>query len=307
MPTKHQKDNFMNSPICLICGSDKMNLHFYPPNKFNGKEFHYYKCEKCLSLAIFPIPSKEDFDVIYGTNDHFYLLAKEKFNFDFKYKKYTYQYYQLKFLKEASPFLKGKKLLDYGCGNGYYIAFAQRFGIESVGIEFDKKFAELLRGKTSLNIFSWEEFAQKYSGEKFDIIHLGHILEHLPNPKELLKELKKFSHNNTMFIIDGPLENNACLSRFFISIFSKLKKRKFNEYPPQHLSFTNYDSQLLFFKSIGFKTIRYTAAEQYWPLPEKVNTLSDGLKYLLAYCSIHFSMLFKKHGNIFHFIGKFEN
>lgn len=297
-------------PVCIICNSENVTKHHYPANKFNNKDFFYYKCRKCLSISISPLPSQADLDLIYGINDHSYLLSlgeNEMLTFDFSYKKYTYQNYQLLFLQEAKTFIKGKKILDYGCGNGYYMAYAKKIGLSPVGIEYNKKFSEFIRKKTGLAIFSKDEFEVQFKNEKFDVIHLGHVLEHLPDPKQPFIWLKKNSHPETIFIIDGPLEENFCLSRIAINTFSRLKKKSFNTYSPQHLSFTNYDAQLLFLQNLGMKTLKYTVAEQYWPLPENLSSFSDLPKYLLAVCSIQFSKLFKKYGNLFHYVGKFEN
>jgi SAM-dependent methyltransferase len=295
------------NPVCIICNSRNVIEHPYPPNKFNGKIFSYYECRNCSSISIFPLPSPADMDLIYGINDHSYLLSlgeNEMLSFSLSFKKYNYQNYQLRFLSEAKPFINGKRILDYGCGSGYYMAFAKTLGFSPVGIEYNKAFAGIIKKKTGLPVFSNEEFEIEFQNKKFDVIHLGHVLEHLGDPKSILNWLKQFSHSETIFIIDGPLEDNFCLSRIVINTISRLKNRPFNTYSPQHLSFTNYDSQLSFFENTGMKKLKYTVTEQYWPLPEKISTLADLPKYLLAVSSIQFSKLFKRHGNIFNYIGK---
>ena len=301
-----------NRPECIVCQSQNMKLHFYPPNRFNGKVFSYYNCLECGSLSIFPLPTENDFKQIYGENDHSYLNdldEDEKLNTVVGYPKFTYHKYQLDFFKGAMPLLKGKKLLDYACGSGFYMAYAKKLGFDPIGIEYSNDFAKLLRQKTNLEIYGFKSFKEEFQHQQFDIIHLGHVLEHLTNPKQLFSELKPFIHNDTIFIIDGPLENNACLSRFVINLGSKIKKRSFNEYEPQHLSFTNYHSQLHFFEALNLKPIKYKVVEQYWPLPEKPNlsSPSETARYLLARSSITISSLFEKQGNVFHYIGKFQN
>lgn len=301
-----------SKPICIICGCEDMKLHFYPPNRFNKKVFYYYKCNSCSSLSIFPLPTPEDFGLIYGTNDHFYLLNSPEdqlLEFNFNYKEFTNEKYQLDFLEKAIPIFKGRKILDYACGNGYYMAYAKKIGLQPIGIEYSKVFSRLLRKKTKLEIYSFDEFEAKYNNEKFDIIHFGHILEHLVTPFKCLNDMKKYAHKDTLYIIDGPLENNICLSRLILNIGSKLKRKKYNEYQPQHLSFTTYDAQLLFFKKLEMKIIKYKVVEQYWPLPQTIEwtSFSSIIKFSIARCSIMISKCFKKHGNIFHCIGMIEN
>ena len=48
-------------PYCIICRSRDVRLHYYPPNLFNGKAFRYYRCRRCGSLSICPLPDEADF------------------------------------------------------------------------------------------------------------------------------------------------------------------------------------------------------------------------------------------------------
>lgn len=297
-------------PTCIICRNDKVHPHFYPSNRYNGKEFRYYECEECGSLSIFPLPSQEDLDKMYGKNDHAYLFElkeDEPFEHQLDYPANTYQRYQLDFLASDILSLPGKKLLDFACGNGYYVAHAQKLGFEAYGVEYNEALSALLRKKTGLNIFTYADFNQRFGHIKFDVIHLGHVLEHLTDPAAMMHDLKQHAHGNTVFIIDGPLENNASLARAVINIGSRLRRKAYNEFEPQHLSFTTYGSQLKFFEKLGMTTLGYECREQYWPLPASPGPgLSSASKHFLAKCSILLSGLFPAHGNVFHYRGKFK-
>lgn len=301
----------MSKPHCILCKSENMKLHFYPPNKFNNVTYNYYKCSECDSLSIYPFPDKASLKLMYNEDFHPYID-----NFDTKeigkienYKKHTSQRYQLDFLKDINTFTTGKKLLDFGCGGGIYMVAAQNLGYDPTGIEFDSEFTNQIRKKTTMKIFSLDEFEQQFNTHLFDIIHFGHNLEHLENPYEIFETLKKYTHKDTIYIIDGPLENNLCLSRKVIDLISKIKKRSSNTIPPYHLSFTNYDSQLLFFDKLHLTQLKYIAKEQYWPLPDKFDWKrpSSAIKHLLARISIFLSGLSTKQGNIFHFVGKYTH
>jgi len=221
--------------VCRVCGNNNFSKAFYPSIYFNKKYFTFYKCNNCKSFNLFPIPTKDEFALVYGETDHSYL---SKIEYDFKYPFGSHQRYQLKFFKEISHLVKGKTLLDYACGSGFYMKYANNLGAKVIGIEFGKDFVELLKKKTDLEIYTYEEFKEKYERIKFDFIHLGHILEHVPNPMKLLQELSKFANEDTLFIIDGPLEKNFCLSKFYIDFGSILKSKKYIEIQPQHLTLT---------------------------------------------------------------------
>jgi SAM-dependent methyltransferase len=291
--------------LCLICGGHSFRNYYYPEVHFNNKVFRYYECNSCYSAQIDPMPGADDYLKMYGENDHAYLSkmsAKETFDFEKAYPPFNHRLYQLNFFAKYQYGSKGQTLLDYGCGNGYYMYHAQKKGIQCLGIEFNKDFAAIMSEKTGLNITTLDTI----KGKTFDIIHLGHVLEHMEDPRETLSLLSQHAHLTTIFVIDGPLEKNKCLSRFIIKTGSLIRGKKYNTYAPQHLTFTNYDSQLVLFKRCGLKKINYEVAEQLFPLPENFEIKNPGnaVKYFCGRVSIFISSLFPRMGNIFHYAGR---
>ena len=295
--------------ICPLCFSEKSEGFYYPPTDFNNKVFSYHSCLSCNASFVYPFPEKEDYDKIYGVNDHSYLKnlkPGEKYKHSSVLPLFNHQRYQLNFFSSGN-YWKGKKnLLDIGCGSGFYMNYARKFGLAATGIEYDENFASLMSEKTGLNILSFTEFEKQNTDVKFDIIHCGHILEHLEKPHEILEWAKKYAHSETIFIVDGPLEKNNSLATLIIKIGSKIRKRKMNHYPPQHLTFTDFNSQLAFFERNGFKKLRYKTEEQLFPLPDKpdFNSPSKLVMFFLAHFSVVFSRLIPRWGNVFHYAGK---
>ncbi len=297
---------------CLICGNKEFKPYYYPPTIFNNKTFTYHECTSCHSAQISPLPDSDDMKKMYGTSDHTYLLSlkeNETLKYNFNYPKYNHQGYQLQFFKKYNYKQYGLSLLDIGCGSGYYMNYAQTFGFSCFGIEFDTDFAKLLRAKTKMDIYSFEEFSEKFpEGKQFDIIHLGHVLEHSTNPKQFMETLKVFAHQQTIFVIDGPIEKNKCLSRFAIKLGSLLQKTKTNNYHPQHITFTSFTSQKLLFERVGLTKINYDIAEQMFPFPSflKGQSFKNKLLFCLGRISVNLSKVIPGAGNIFHYAGRFK-
>lgn len=298
-------------PRCPLCFSQASEIFFYPPTTFNQKIFNYYECKQCNCAYIHPFPGKSDLDLIYGEEDHAYLKKtgeNEMHIHNFEIPLYNHQRYQIDFFSKYNYSLTAKNLLDIGCGSGFYMSYARQSGLEVTGIEYNEEFTALLRKKTGLSVFSFDEFEKNNNGKKFDLIHFGHILEHLSAPHEMLEWVKKYTHENSIIIIDGPLEKNTCLSNFVISTGSKIRKNKMNFYAPQHISFTDYDSQLRFFEKCGLKKINYFVAEQMFPLPAKPDYRSarNFLLFLTGRFSVTISKFNSRWGNIFHYAGRFH-
>jgi SAM-dependent methyltransferase len=297
---------------CLICGGAVFKPYYYPPTIFNSKTFTYHECLQCHSAQISPFPNEEDMQLMYGSNDHAYLLQLkdgERLTFSLNYPKYNHQGFQLQFFKKYNYKQYGNTLLDIGCGSGFYMNYAKTFGFSCCGVEFSAEFAKLLRAKTDLDIYSFEEFSEHFSERKqFDVIHLGHVLEHSIEPKKFIESLKPFAHANTVFIFDGPLEKNKCLSRFVIMCGSLLRGKKSNTYHPQHITFTDLRSQLIFFEKAGFAKINYEVQEQMFPFPSKPEgeNFKNKLLFYLGRISVNLSKVIPGAGNIFHYAGRFK-
>ena len=105
---------------------------------------------------------------------------------------------------------------------------------------------------------------------KFDVIHLGDVLEHLPNPAEMIILLSKLLSAEGKFYIEGPLETNPSVVRWAVVLFASIKKMLGRDLPgttpPTHLFMTNAKAQLEFFaRRMGYQSIAYFIYETGWP------------------------------------------
>lgn len=97
-------------------------------------------------------------------------------------------------LKQAKKLLpKARLLLDFGSGKGQFLAVAKSLGWQGIGIETEAARGEFAREKYGVDV----QIAYYQNGlvgkSPVDLISLNHVLEHLPEPLFLLREL--FQHN----------------------------------------------------------------------------------------------------------------
>jgi 2-polyprenyl-3-methyl-5-hydroxy-6-metoxy-1,4-benzoquinol methylase len=90
-------------------------------------------------------------------------------------------------------------LLDVGCGDGAFLAYCNRRLERVVGVETNDK-ARAIAANKGLTIFDSLDSVQ----ERFDVITLWHVLEHLPNPKEVIVTLSKLLNDNGVILIAVP-------------------------------------------------------------------------------------------------------
>ena len=88
---------------------------------------------------------------------------------------------------------KQSKLLDIGCGDGRFLDFlhnSKNTGIEYFGLDPTKGSVEkCLQKGHNVYCMDIQEFKSTHTEEYFDAITIFHVLEHIANPKDFLKEL----------------------------------------------------------------------------------------------------------------------
>lgn len=120
-------------------------------------------------------------------------------NYDYKVRKPVIETY-----KKKINFKAGEKLLDLGCGGESFMkAFEEYCGLECFGIDLEY---------TSKKVFkcNLENQSLPFRNEFFDYIHLHHVIEHIWNYDNLMKECHRVLKPNGKIIIVCP--NIDCIS-----------------------------------------------------------------------------------------------
>jgi 2-polyprenyl-3-methyl-5-hydroxy-6-metoxy-1,4-benzoquinol methylase len=113
------------------------------------------------------------------------------------------------------PIIKNKKVLDFGCGNGSFLKLARNTALDAVGVEVELRLKTYFE-ESKLSVYNNVELVK---GD-FDVITLFHVLEHIPDPINLLKRLSKKLKKDGCIIIEVPNANDALLSLYESEPFS---------------------------------------------------------------------------------------
>lgn len=91
--------------------------------------------------------------------------------------------------------IRGKLVLDVGCGTGRYAEVASRWGARLVGVDLSSAAevaARNLAERESVTVFQADVFALPFAPESFDFIYSIGVLHHTPNCEQAFKVLPSF-------------------------------------------------------------------------------------------------------------------
>ena len=147
------------------------------------------------------------------------------------------------------------KMLDVGSGEGFTLKYFDDLGWECMGLDFShagikqnnpEQEGLLIQGDIFDNL---EKIIE--NGEKFDLIFLDNVLEHVIDPFELLNSLNKIISSDGILVVDVPndfsllqrylMDNNHINQEFWVS-------------PPDHLSYFNKEGLVNLADATGWKT-----------------------------------------------------
>lgn len=175
--------------------------------RFNlGQMNVYRKCDNCNTIFLFPVSedlSKEYPDSYsqWFVRERFTLIRKilgiERKRFDISKK--TWKKIKNQKIK------KSKNILDVGAGAGILLSTFKRMGFNVWAMEWSPIAIKNLQNKgfNTFSVLEIEKLATEYENH-FDFITIHHVLEHVPNPIELLSNLKKLLKPKGELIIVVP-------------------------------------------------------------------------------------------------------
>lgn len=163
--------------------------------------------------------------------------------------------------------LKDAKLLDVGCGSGFYTKEAMDSGFNVTCIELGKRertVTEKMTGLVPINT-SFEDF--KTDNGTFDAVLMSQVLEHAYDVNEWIS--KSYDILRPGGVIAVALPNYNSIIRMI------LKERDPFICPPEHLNFFNKSSLLKLLLKHGFQVVEAGSISR---LP--IETFSKRLPYL---------------------------
>ena len=156
-----------------------------------------------------------------------------------------------------------RKILDFGCGAAGFLHRAADMAAEAAGVELEQRVRDHWSGALQIH------GALDEAGDAYDLITAFHVIEHLPDPCSILKELAMRLREGGRMVIEVPSSEDALLTLYDNTAF-----RHFT-YWSQHLFLFNTETLRRLADQAGLQVVSIRQFQRY-PLSNHLYWLSRG-------------------------------
>jgi 2-polyprenyl-3-methyl-5-hydroxy-6-metoxy-1,4-benzoquinol methylase len=96
------------------------------------------------------------------------------------------------------------RLLDVGCGRGDFLHMMSERGWDVHGVDFDAAAATAAKALYGLDVRIGTLDEVVASGDRFDVVTASHVLEHVPDPSEFLRQCRFLLKRGGVLVLKTP-------------------------------------------------------------------------------------------------------
>src|SRR3989338_891307 len=233
-----------------------------------GASFSILRCEICDLHTTDPfLSTEEDFKTYYPGHYYSYNPPAKKdvttkialflYNLFYNPKErmnpFRYLLFPVSYFVRGTKIIKNGKLLDIGCGAGFFLRRMKDLGMMPYGIELGKQGFEACQ-KMGIRIWNTPVFKAGITSDYFDVITINSVLEHIAEVHETLKACHCILKKDGVLIIQVPNKDGFSAKYF---------KQNWAEWDiPRHITHFSKKTLVKYLKDCGFaiKKIKNTGS-----------------------------------------------
>ena len=238
------KREYINCPLCQAN---------HPQNKYKIDSWNIVKCKNCDFIYVNPRLEKNELLNIYSSN-YFdndtvgyvhYRESRELRTKNFR-----------RWVDDALPYYNVAvpcNALDIGCAAGYCLEVFKSKDWNAFGVELDREYADLLK-QSGNRIYNAPLLDISFE-ERYDIITMFDVIEHLADLQENFAKLHSILNDNGSIVMITPDYN---------SLQRKLLGKKWFQFKPiEHINYFSLAAIEKLAAKTGFKVVAHKKAGQY--------------------------------------------
>ena len=179
--------------LCVICGSGA--FHF----QFEKDTYRIEKCSLCDLVQVTNIPPIQKIEECYDKG--FFETYYGDLSSNNRKQRYEYLNFGNKLDQIEKRLGRRGRLLDVGCSFGFFLDAARQRGWSVAGVELSGYAAAYARDKFGLTVINKPVLDAQCDTKSFDVITMWYVVEHLPNPKDVLGHLRSLLKDDGMLVV----------------------------------------------------------------------------------------------------------
>jgi len=160
--------------------------------------YRLLRCASCGTTITNPYPGNEELAAYYANYQQTGNYLKKQ---DRKFKRGLGRVRRM--IKSGAS---GKRFLDIGCSIGAVTAAAASLGLDAYGIDIDEATLRIAQeqygDKARFEFITVEALAAR--GDKFDMIYMSEVIEHVNNPEEFVAALSSLLNKGGLLYLTAP-------------------------------------------------------------------------------------------------------
>lgn len=250
---KSEATEFVN---CNLCNSDSTR------KLMSIKGFNIVKCRNCGLSYVNPRLKERKlhkiYDKKYFSNEAFD-GAKTAF---YGYGKYLEEEDCIKatFKRRLKVInrLSGKgRLLDIGCAFGFFLELARDNGWKVQGLEISEYAYTYAKNVLKLPVMNKTLEKAKFKSSSFDVVTIFDVIEHLPDPKSTLKEIRRVLKPNGLVVITTP-NIGSITAKILWKNWEEVRRVR------EHIYFFSKNTLKKILESLGFEVLKTESAGRFF-------------------------------------------
>lgn len=181
---------------CTLCGSSKRNL------LYSQKQWNVYQCAECKLGVLNPRPDDEELVNLYQ-HEYFQSQYNEELqaNSPEMKRSLAQEKHRLRFFHK---YKKKGKVLDIGCGRGYFLLACRMKGYHVEGIDVSDDVAAYVSKELNIPVHIGEVSKIELPDKTCDVITMWHSLEHTADPNIYIQKAYCWLKDDGILVVDVP-------------------------------------------------------------------------------------------------------